>query len=106
MVRDEGKKEAKKLIKCDRSFSLHPFAQRRAKVCTRASCVNEGHLTKPATGLVSRQFVEMPRSRIEGLLSAFPKLIGSQGQHTFVETDSVRYVYQVLLIEFSLRKRV
>ncbi len=41
----------------------------------------------------------MTRARIEGLLAAFPKLLGSdkapaQRQHTFVETDSVRYVYQ------------
>ena len=46
--------------------------------------------------LVSRQFVDMTRSRIEGLLSAFPKLITSGKQHTFVETDSVRYVYQTI----------
>jgi len=47
--------------------------------------------------LVSRQFVEMTRSRIEGLLASFPKLMGGSGkQHTFVETESVRYVYQPL----------
>lgn len=44
--------------------------------------------------MISRQFIEMTRARIEGLLAAFPKLMTSGKQHTFVETDSVRYVYQ------------
>ena len=38
----------------------------------------------------------MNRLRVEGLLAAFPKLVGHSKQHTFVETDSVRYVYQPL----------
>lgn len=44
--------------------------------------------------LVSRQFVDMSRIRIEGLLAAFPKLVGMGKQHTYVETENVRYVYQ------------
>lgn len=48
------------------------------------------------SAIISRQFVEMTKARIEGLLAAFPKLMSSGKQHTFVETESVRYVYQPL----------
>mmetsp|Transcript_22229 Transcript_22229/g.56622 ORF Transcript_22229/g.56622 Transcript_22229/m.56622 type:complete len:548 (-) Transcript_22229:456-2099(-) len=44
--------------------------------------------------LVARQFVEMTRLRVEGLMSAFSKLVDSGRDHTFIETESVRYVYQ------------
>ncbi|ERN13655.1 hypothetical protein AMTR_s00049p00109690 [Amborella trichopoda] len=51
-------------------------------------------ITKTGKALVSRQFVDMTRIRVEGLLSAFPKLVGIEKQHTYVETENVRYVYQ------------
>jgi hypothetical protein len=38
----------------------------------------------------------MPRSRIETLLASFPKLADSGTQHTTVEQDNVRFVYQPL----------
>lgn len=54
------------------------------------------YLNNSIAVIISRQFVEMTRSRVEGLLAAFPKLMTSGKQHTFVETESVRYVYQPL----------
>ncbi|KAI9502767.1 coatomer subunit delta [Coemansia spiralis] len=50
--------------------------------------------TKTGKALASRQFVEMPRTRIEGLLASFPKLMVPGQQHTTVETETIRYVYQ------------
>ena len=38
----------------------------------------------------------MNRSRVEGLLASFPKLADSGTQHTTVEQDNVRFVYQPL----------
>jgi hypothetical protein len=46
--------------------------------------------------VLSRQFREMQRSRIEALLASFPKLADSGQQHTICEQDNVRYVYQPL----------
>jgi len=58
-------------------------------------------LNKLGRLLISRQFREMQRTRVEGLLAAFPKLLenemtrsGENRQHTFLESDTVRYVYQ------------
>lgn len=51
--------------------------------------------TKTGRALVSRQFIEMSKSRIEGLISAFHKHVESQNkQLTYFENQSVRYVYQ------------
>ncbi|WOO77868.1 Coatomer subunit delta [Vanrija pseudolonga] len=54
-----------------------------ASICTRSG--------KP---LLSRQFRPIPRSRVDGLLASFPKLIPANSQHTTVETNDVRFVYQ------------
>ncbi|RKP37924.1 Mu homology domain-containing protein, partial [Dimargaris cristalligena] len=50
--------------------------------------------TKAGKPLVSRQFIDMPRSRIEGLLASFPKLMSTGQQHTTIDTEAIRYVYQ------------
>lgn len=44
----------------------------------------------------------MSRIRIEGLLAAFPKLVGTGKQHTYIETENVRYVYQPIEALFLL----
>ena len=46
--------------------------------------------------MISRQFRDMTRARIESLLATFPKVIPTNTQHTSVETADVRYVYQPL----------
>ncbi|KAH0472869.1 MAG: uncharacterized protein KVP18_001365 [Porospora cf. gigantea A] len=52
------------------------------------------------TCAVSRQFVSITRLRMEGLITAFQRLVeNSESEtkdHTFIETDSVRYVYSPL----------
>ncbi|KAG5417838.1 RET2 [Candida metapsilosis] len=57
-----------------------------ASICTRGG--------KP---LLSRQFRDIPKDRITALLANFPSLISnSSSQHTTVEDENVRYVYQPL----------
>ena len=63
-------------------------------------------VTKTGKALVSRQFVDMTRIRIEGLLAAFPKLVGSGKQHTYVETENVRYVYHSMEVRAAGARRV
>ena len=46
--------------------------------------------------VISRQFRDMSRARIESLLASFTKVIPTNSQHTSVETADVRYVYQPL----------
>ena len=60
--------------------------------------------SKSGKAIISRQFVELTKSRIEGLVAAFPKLMTAGKQHTFVETDSVRYVHQMQILSFSLNE--
>ncbi|KAI9373114.1 hypothetical protein BJX61DRAFT_403894 [Aspergillus egyptiacus] len=52
--------------------------------------------TRGGKAVLSRQFREIARSRIEALLASFPKLADSGTQHTIVEQDNVRFVYQPL----------
>lgn len=65
--------------------SLIPMVVLAASICT-----------KGGKAVVSRQFRDMSRTRIESLLASFPKLIPTNTQHTSVETTEVRFVYQPL----------
>ncbi|CAA6664156.1 unnamed protein product [Spirodela intermedia] len=49
-----------------------------------------------AASIIGKQFVDMARIRIEGLLAAFLKLVGTGKQHTFVEMESVCYQSNIL----------
>ena len=56
-----------------------------AAICTRSGAI-----------VVSRQFLPITRQRIESLLIQFPRLLQAGQQHTFVESEEVRLVYQPL----------
>ena len=53
-------------------------------------------LSKGGKVLLSRQFVPISRTRVEGYLASFPKLIPVDHQHTIIDTDQIRYLYQPL----------
>ncbi|TIA92668.1 hypothetical protein E3P81_01335 [Wallemia ichthyophaga] len=52
--------------------------------------------TKSGKPIISRQYMQLTRSRVEGLLNTFPKLIPLGSQHTTVEIENIRFVYQPL----------
>jgi len=52
--------------------------------------------TRGGKAVLARAFHDMKRSRIEALLASFPKAADSATQHTTVEQDNVRFVYQPL----------
>ena len=43
--------------------------------------------------LLSRQFQNITKHQLEENMRNFPKLISLEQQHTFVETEFVRYLY-------------
>ena len=61
-----------KQIILDKNKKVRKMVLLAAAVCTRSG-----------KALISRQFIEMSRARIEGLLSAFPKLMNSDSKGTF-----------------------
>lgn len=46
--------------------------------------------------MVARSFYDISKTRIEGLVGTFPKLVSKGQQHTFVESDQVRYLFKIL----------
>lgn len=53
--------------------------------------------TRGGKALLSRQFKDLTKDRITALLANFPSLLSnSESQHTIVEDEFVRYVYQPL----------
>ncbi|KAL2124839.1 hypothetical protein VTJ04DRAFT_1204 [Mycothermus thermophilus] len=52
--------------------------------------------TRGGKAVLARAFHDIKRSRIEALLASFPKAASAGTQHTTVEQDNVRFVYQPL----------
>ncbi|KAG5508986.1 hypothetical protein GH5_06210 [Leishmania sp. Ghana 2012 LV757] len=58
--------------------------------------ISAGIVSKQGRIVLARQFTDISRVRIEGLLSAFPRLLESSmsKQVTYIDAGTVRYVYQ------------
>lgn len=46
--------------------------------------------------LFSRQFLGLSKARMDTLLMTFPRLLKADQQHTYVENDSVRFIFHPL----------
>jgi hypothetical protein len=53
-------------------------------------------ITRQGKILLARQFLEITKTQLEGLLCNFPRLIDRNMQHTFVDAENIRYVYQAM----------
>ena len=51
-------------------------------------------VTKEGKILLARQFLEITRSNLEGLLGSFTKQVDSDRQHTYIEQENARFVFQ------------
>ncbi|CAG9320918.1 unnamed protein product [Blepharisma stoltei] len=55
--------------------------------------ISAGLVTKNRRILLARQFLEISKGHIEGLLNSFVRMIDPNVQHTFIENESARFVY-------------
>ena len=53
-------------------------------------------VTKQGKILFARQFLEISHSNLEGLLNSFAKQVDSDRQHTYIDHESARFVFQPL----------
>ena len=74
-------------------FSL--FRSLLSVLCDQVA-ISAAVLSKSGRVLLARQFVPISRQRIEGYLASFPKLVPVDNQHTIIDTEHIRYIYQPL----------
>ncbi|OMJ94591.1 hypothetical protein SteCoe_2239 [Stentor coeruleus] len=53
-------------------------------------------VTKQGKILLARQFLEITRSNLEGLLNSFTKQVDINRQHTYIDQENARFVFQPL----------